>query len=97
MCDLKECIKRIRENTLYLQQEYGVTALTLFGSTARGSNTPESDIDLFVEMPPQGLKLVNLQFYLEDLLTSKVDLVRRHSHIDPFFLSEIKRDGIRII
>lgn len=68
-----------------LQQEYGVTALTLFGSTARGSDTPESDIDLFVEMPPQGLKLVNLQFYLENLLTSKVDLVRRHSHIDPFF------------
>lgn len=97
MCDKTECIQKIRDVSSYLIDNYNIHSLTLFGSTARESNSKESDVDLFVDMPPQGLKFVGLKLYLETLLNNKVDLVRNHSNIDPFFIKEINRDGIRII
>ena len=41
-----ECIKLIIQNKSYLQSEFGVTEMTLFGSVARGENRPDSDVDI---------------------------------------------------
>lgn len=70
--------------------------MRVFGSMARGDNRPDSDVDVFVEMPP-GLISVGLQLYLQDLLGVSVDLVRKHNNLRPFFLKQIERDGIYII
>lgn len=96
MCDKTDCINKIKDISPFLKDEYGVRAMTLFGSTARGTNADGSDVDLFVDMAPSGLKIVTLKLYLENLLGNKVDLVRNHSQIDSFFLKEVARDGIRI-
>ena len=45
-----EKIKHNRKGILRLAKRYGVTGIRLFGSTARGEDTPASDIDLLVEM-----------------------------------------------
>jgi predicted nucleotidyltransferase len=49
----------------------------VFGSVARGEDSPDSDLDLLVELPPSmGLLGVGrLQAELEALLGTRVDLV----------------------
>ncbi len=97
MCDAAECISKLQENPPYIQKEYGVTGLTLFGSVARGDNRPDSDVDLLVDMPPKIFVLARLHSYLESLLHTSVDLIHRHSRMNPRFLDEISNDGIKIL
>lgn len=60
-----------------LAQRYGVTSLALFGSTARDSAGPDSDIDILVAFDgiADSERYFGVQFYLEDLLGRPVDLV----------------------
>ena len=97
MCDTNNCIEKLRENLPYIRKEYGVTGLCLFGSVARGDNRPDSDIDILVDMPPKILLMSALKEYLESLLQSSVDLVRRHSHLSSRFLNQISADVISIL
>ncbi len=97
MCDTKDCINRLRESLPYIQREYGVTGLCIFGSVARGDNGPDSDIDILVDMPPKIFALTALHRYLENLLQTSVDLIRRHSHLSTQFLTQITRDAIMIL
>ncbi len=97
MCDTKDCINRLRESLPYIQREYGVTGLCIFGSVARGENGPDSDIDILVDMPPKIFALTALHRYLENLLQTSVDLIRRHSHLSTQFLTQITRDAIKIL
>ncbi len=56
----------------------GVLHLRLFGSVARGENTPASDVDLLADFdhpkPLTLLPLAKIEYQLDDLLGSKVDL-----------------------
>jgi uncharacterized protein len=59
---------------------YGVAALWVFGSTARGSATPDSDVDLlYVLLPGRrlGWDVEQLSDELADLFGRPVDLVSR--------------------
>ena len=93
----EDCLLTICQYLPTIQKDYGVTGLTLFGSVARGDNTPCSDIDLLVEMPPKIMVLVRLKNFLESILHNSVDLIHHHSHMNPRFLNEIARDGITIL
>ena len=76
-----EQIKHKRKDILRLAKRYGVTEMSVFGSTARGEDTPESDIDFLVELEP-GRSLFNvggLLLDLESLLGCKVDVVTEKS------------------
>lgn len=97
MCNSQECIKKLRENMPYIKKEYGVTGLYLFGSVARGDNRPDSDVDILVDMPPRIFLMTALKDYLENLLHSSVDLVRKHSHLSTNFLKQISKDAISIL
>jgi uncharacterized protein len=57
-------------------QEMGVKSLNLFGSVARNEARPDSDVDFLVEFNrPGGLfQLLQVQYYLEDILGCSVDL-----------------------
>ena len=70
-----EVLEIIAEHRKQLQ-EMGVKSLNLFGSVARGEARPDSDIDFLVEFErPGGLfQLLKVQYYLEDILNSSVDL-----------------------
>jgi predicted nucleotidyltransferase len=60
-----------------IAQRYGLTNVRVFGSVARGEETPQSDIDLLVDVAA-GVGLVGLarcQRDLEKLLDARVDLV----------------------
>lgn len=72
-----EAIKLLAEHKTKLVQEFGVIDLALFGSTSRDTAGPESDIDILVTFdgPATSSRYFGLQFYLEDLFNSPVDLV----------------------
>ena len=56
-----------------------------------------SDVDVFVEMPPDLFMMVGLKQYLEELLSCDVDIVRKHRNNNAFLLKQIEKDGIDII
>jgi uncharacterized protein len=76
-----EQIQLNRENIIRLAKRYGVTELRLFGSVARGEDTPESDIDFLVDMEPGRslFDLGGLLVDLENLLGCKVDVMTEKS------------------
>ncbi len=68
----------------------------LFGSYARGSETPKSDIDIFVTMKPSLFDMVAIKEQIETDLNTKVDIVREHKNIKPLFLQMIQKDLIYV-
>lgn len=77
-----------------LAAKYGAKKLVLFGSRARGDNTPRSDIDLAVYgMPDQNQALFWSD--ADDLNTLlKLDIVHITPGLDQVFLDNIKKDGV---
>ena len=73
----KETLKLLQAHKAELAEQFGVLRLALFGSTARDTAGPNSDIDILVEFdgPATSARYFGVQFYLEDLLGRPVDLV----------------------
>ena len=92
----QHCIDRLTAASTFLRKEYEVKSLCVCGSVARGEDGDDSDVDIFVDMPPKALKIVALKHYLQEILGRGVDVIRSHSTLDPFLRSEIDRDGITI-
>ena len=72
-----ELIQALQRNAQDIRS-YGVDRLGVFGSFARDTATPESDVDLLVEFSAGSKTLKNLlglARLLEDLLGRKVELV----------------------
>jgi len=72
-------IKRILEGQReYLATNYGVIVIGVFGSYVRGEQNFDSDVDILIELerPPRIslIGLVELEYYLSDLLGTKVDV-----------------------
>ena len=68
----------LTEHKNELRSKYNVRSIGLFGSYARGENTPQSDVDILVELnKPMGWEIVDLQEYLKEILAMKVDLVTK--------------------
>ena len=90
-------IESIKSTAAVLGQSYGVDNIFLFGSYARGSNTPASDIDLRVDCGNiktlLGLSALRLDF--EEKLGLPVDLLATDS-LDNKFLNSIKGEEIHL-
>lgn len=73
----RKLIHEKRDDVLLLASRYGATNIRLFGSVARGTDTPESDIDILVDMEPNRslLDRIGLMQELGDLFGRKVDVV----------------------
>lgn len=84
MFSRSQCIDRLFSVAPYIQNEFGVKSLCLFGSMARGDYGPDSDVDICVDMPPRMVTVMRLKSYLETLIGVSVDLVRLHKNINHF-------------
>ncbi len=72
-----ELIRDKRDDILRLAASHGATNVRVFGSAARGEETPSSDIDFLVTMEP-GRSLLDkagLREDLRELLQRDVDVV----------------------
>lgn len=78
-----------------LRTEPNVRFALLFGSTARGTDTPESDIDLLVDLRDPALdRIVDLSGRLAAVVGRPVEVVRLQDAVDePSFLAEVVAEG----
>lgn len=95
--DRGHTLELLREHKSTLSERFGVTRIALFGSTARGTAGPASDIDILVAFdgPATSARYFGVQFYLEDLLGSPVDLVTEKAlreRLRPY----VERDAIAV-
>jgi hypothetical protein len=82
---------RLRDLLPLLRTRFHVIKLGIFGSYSRGTQTPDSDIDVLAEFEPGHRNLFNLldtKYFLEKTLRNDVDLVT------PGCLREKIRDNV---
>jgi uncharacterized protein len=82
-----------------LRTEPNVRFALLFGSTARGDDTEESDVDLLVEMRDDSLvRLLDLALKLEPLLGKEVQVISfDDAQSNPLLLADAAREGRAIV
>jgi len=84
----------LRQEKEDLCRRYPIHRIALFGSWARGEQTPTSDVDILVDVAPSiGWNFVSLADELERLLGVKVDLVSTRA-IRPALWAEIEPELI---
>ncbi len=76
MLTKKEIITILKNELPYLRAIFGVRRIGLFGSSAKGIQREDSDVDLVVEFEkPIGLKFIELSEHIENILGRKVDIL----------------------
>ena len=90
-------LDEIRAIATPIAKNYGVAALYLFGSYARGEATPESDLDFRIERGQirTFFELGGLYSDLADKFQKDMDLLTSQN-IEPDFLAHIKPEEVLI-
>ena len=92
-----EAIARLKAHEAELRQ-LGVQHLYLFGSTARGDATPDSDVDLFFDHERGKLGLFQLMDVKEraaEILGCKTDIMTRRS-LHPVVRKRIEASALQV-
>ncbi len=92
-----EALSRLRGEADRLRQA-GISRLYLFGSTARGDATSDSDVDLFFETDDPRFSLIELvraRRLVSDILGAEADLMTRGS-LHPAFRKGIEAGAVRV-
>lgn len=85
----------IAERVRPVAEEYGVESVHVFGSYAKGTARPNSDVDLWVSGGNfEGIRIGGLYLALRGALGKEIDLVT--DEMDPRLRSMIEKDAVRI-
>jgi predicted nucleotidyltransferase len=80
MLSKNDILKKLKELKPYLNKEYAVKNIGLFGSYSDNTYSENSDIDILVELErPIGWKFFTLEMYLEKVFDRKIDLVTKNA------------------
>lgn len=79
MKNVEEMRRKLEALKPLLKDKFKVRGIGIFGSYIRGEEKEKSDLDILVEFeePISLLKFVELENYLTDVLSIKVDLVMK--------------------
>jgi predicted nucleotidyltransferase len=82
-------------------RESGATGVFLFGSRARGSEKPDSDLDLFIDYDPASrvpdmFRLMQIEAEMSSLLGVPVTITTRNA-LHPLMKDSIERDAVRVM
>jgi predicted nucleotidyltransferase len=96
MLTRKATVELLAQNRSVLES-FGLRRLALFGSVARDTAGPASDVDFFVEFEgaPTFDRYIELSFYLESLLSRPVDLVTQAS-LQKFLSDDVEQEAIDV-
>ena len=96
--DKTVAVADIRERILPVLRKHGVKRAGIFGSVARGDATPESDVDILVELDAGAslFDFIDVKHALEDALGKRVDLVQ-YAAIKPRLRDRILREEAPIL
>lgn len=98
--DRSALIEALRKYDAPLRQN-GATGLYIFGSRARGTHQPDSDLDLFIDYDPDVrvpklLRLIRLEREISIDLGIPVTITTRYA-LHPLMKDRIERDAIRVL
>jgi uncharacterized protein len=87
---VQEAVVARRDEILRIAAKHGATNVRVFGSVARGTAGPDSDLDLLIDVGPKTTPWFpgGLIVELEDLLGCRVDVVTERA------LHEVIRDQV---
>ena len=95
--DLATILERLRALKPELALRFGVSAIHVFGSRARGEEGPDSDLDLLVDFAPGAtptlFSLARLDRTLESALGIRVDVVAA-ANLNPRLAPYIREDMV---
>ena len=78
-----------------LCRRYGIRRLSLFGSTLKGTNRQDSDVDLLVEFQPEGrpslFTMAEIELELSPLLGGRRVDLRTAEDLSRYFRDEVVR------
>jgi predicted nucleotidyltransferase len=86
-----------RQDLVAAAAAHGVSNLRVFGSVARGTDRPDSDLDLLADLPP-GMGLLGLgrvQDELEAIVGGRVDLIPAED-LKPGVRARVMRDLVAL-
>ena len=79
----------------YIEKEFEVSKIGIFGSYARDTQTDDSDIDFYVEFKNKTFdNIAGLWNYLEELYHKKIDIIHKHKNNNKVIISNIQREVI---
>ncbi len=96
---MSDQIAEIKEKTVPILKKHNAVEAYVFGSTARGDNRPDSDVDILVRFNKMEnlFEFVGIKLDLEDALGGrKVDLVQMGA-LKKRFQPYVDQDKVRII
>jgi uncharacterized protein len=81
-------------------RENGATAVFVFGSRARGTEGPDSDLDLFIDYDPTAkipnmFRLMQIEEEISEALGVPVTITTRDA-LHPLMKESIERDAVRV-
>jgi uncharacterized protein len=83
----------------YLETEFRVSKIGLFGSYTRGEETAESDIDIILEFLPKTENLTGIKISLKELIKKEfgknVDICRE-KYLKPYYRTQILKSAIYV-
>ena len=94
-----ERFEELRKKIVPVLLPWGVKRVALFGSVVREEDTPESDIDILVELKPPGerpligLKWFGLEEELSHILGREVELVSE-SALSPYIRPYVEKEMV---
>jgi uncharacterized protein len=88
-------VRSNRAAMIQIAARHGATNLRVFGSVARGTETPDSDVDMLVDLPADAslFTLMRLQSELSDLLGAHVEVIPADSLRDEV-RARVERDVV---
>ncbi|MBI4946851.1 MAG: nucleotidyltransferase domain-containing protein [Bacteroidetes bacterium] len=99
MLNRQDLLSFLRDNKEYLQKHFHLTKVGIFGSFAREQQTPESDIDLLIEMEEETKNIFDLKWEMREFFKKQfnreVDICNA-KYIKPYAKPYILRDAIYV-
>lgn len=91
----EEVLDKLREYKAEKADAYGIEALGLFGSYARGEQKPGSDIDVCLKLKKASyFDRMTIKDELENFFNCKVDVVSLGAAMRPMFKKNLERDAV---
>ena len=91
----QKILKILKEQKEIIHTQFSVSKIGLFGSYAQNRQTPQSDIDFYVEFDKKSFNnLAGLWVYLEELFHKEVDIIHRHKNSNSVILQRIEQEVI---
>jgi hypothetical protein len=94
---LQERITELHDEIVRLAEQRGARNVRVFGSVARGQETPQSDLDILVDLDGHRslMDLGGLQVDLEELLGCSVDVVTEDG-LRPSIRQEVLQQAVAL-